>query len=99
MKNRCAEITEWLRKAVWILFAVIIGYLLISSIFSTCYLWKIEYITNSENIEMNMEHAFYLRDMWWIHFIIFIFTSGICVYLKRAGADIYSKRISILFGF
>ena len=84
MKKRCAEITEWLRKVVWILFAVIIGYLLISSIFSTCYTGALEYITNSGKYEINTEHTFFLRDNWWVHLAVFICISmTLCVKRKK----------------
>lgn len=101
MKNRCAEITEWLRKAVWILFAVIIGYLLISSIFSTCYTGALEYITNSGKYEINTEHTFYLRDNWWVHVIAFISISTVlCIKQKKkmqsAKRNIFLVAVGLL---
>lgn len=90
MKNRCAEITEWLRKAVWILFAVIIGYLLISSIFSTCYTGTIEYTRDDGTIGRNFEHTFWVRDNWWIHFIIFGVIS-ILLYVRKEDRKIAGR--------
>lgn len=99
MKKRCAEITEWLRKAVWVLFAVIIGYLMISSIFSTCYTGALEYITNSGKYEINTEHTFFLRDNWWVHVIVFIsISTSIVLYKKKQRQSVKRNILLIAIG-
>ncbi len=82
MRNEGGMWIERIRKSVWILFLAIIGYLLIASIFSTCYLGMIRYITDSGNFEYNFEHTFYIRDTWWLHFVVFFLFSLFLVFKK-----------------
>lgn len=64
-------IAEYLKRAAWIFFVIIIGYLLIASIFSTCYLGAYSYGTASGATEVNVEHTFYIRDHFLWHMIVF----------------------------
>lgn len=65
------DLSGWAKNVIWILFAVIIGYLLVASIFSTCYLGGYSYPTMSQTTEINVEHTFYIRDHYIQHFIVF----------------------------
>lgn len=71
-ENRKLSPVEYLKRTAWILFAIIIGYLLIASIFSTCYLGAYSYQTASGATEVNREHTFYMRDFFVQHFVVFI---------------------------
>ena len=73
---------DWVQKFVWILFALIIGYLLIASIFSTCYLGGYSYSTASQTTEVNVEHTFYIRDNYIQHFLVFIAFSLLLIFVK-----------------
>ena len=75
-------LSEWAKRLVWILFTVIIGYLLIASIFSTCYLGSYSYRTMSQTTEVNIEHTFYIRDNYIQHIIIFIVFSFLLIFVK-----------------
>lgn len=77
-----AVLAEWAKRFVWILFAAIIGYLLIASIFSTCYLGSYSYRTMSQSTEVNIEHTFYIRDHYVQHIIVFILFSLLLIYVK-----------------
>lgn len=78
-------LAEWARRFVWILFAVIIGYLLIASIFSTCYLGGYSYSTASQTTEVNIEHTFYIRDNYIQHIVVFAVFSLLLMFLKDKG--------------
>ena len=84
MSNRIDKmaLAEWAKRLVWIIFAIIIGYLLIASIFSTCYLGSYSYGTLSQTTEVNIEHTFYIRDHYIQHFIVFILFSLMLIYVK-----------------
>lgn len=71
---------EYLKRTAWILFAIIIGYLLIASIFSSCYLGAYSYITASGATEVNAEHTFYIRDHFLPHFAVFFTFSCLLAY-------------------
>lgn len=84
MSGRKSKLTfaECLKRIAWVLFAVIIGYLLIASIFSTCYLGGYSYATASGATEVNVEHTFYIRDHFIQHFIVFAAFSLLLVYCR-----------------
>lgn len=73
---------EWVQRFVWILFTLIIGYLLIASTFSTCYLGGYSYSTASQTTEVNIEHTFYIRDNYIQHIIVFIAFSLLLIFVK-----------------
>ena len=73
---------KWIKRAVWLLFIVIIGYLLIASIFSTCYLGEYRYMTASGATETNVEHTFYIRDAYLQHIVLFLVFSGLLLFLR-----------------
>lgn len=83
---------NWLNfflKAIWILFAMIITYLLLGSVFSTSYIGNLEYISpNNGKIEVINEHTFFIRDAWWIHIVIFVIFSLLLVHI-----DIKNSRL------
>lgn len=79
-KNSKGTLAECLKRIVWVMFAVIIGYLLAASVFSSCYLGKYRYPTMSGTTEINIEHTFYVRDYFAQHFIAFILFSFLLVY-------------------
>lgn len=66
-----AKIAEWMKRLVFILFALIIGYLLVASIFSTCYIGGYRYMTAAQTEEINVEHTFFIRDNFIQHFVVF----------------------------
>lgn len=70
-KNSRLTLAECLKRIVWVLFILMIGYLLIASIFSTCYLGSYSYATASGGTEINVEHTFYIRDHYIQHFVVF----------------------------
>lgn len=80
MKDKIVYVSQ---KVVWLLFLVIIGYLFIASVFSTCYLGTIQYSTLSGNIEFNGEHTFYMDDSPIPHIIVFIIFSGLLLILGK----------------
>ncbi len=88
---------KWMRQAAWIMFIVIIGYLLIASIFSTCYIGKLEYFTDmlQKTTEINVEHTYYIRDSWWIHLLIFALFSCLLVNENKTPKCNRSKRYSL----
>lgn len=75
MKSKETILSIFLKNAVWIFFAIIVGYLLFSSIFSTCYIGRLEYLIDSGATEINSEHTFYIRDSYIVHFIVFLLCS------------------------
>ena len=79
--NRAA-LAEYGKRIVWILFAIIIGYLLAASIFSTCYLGRYSYSTATQTTEVNIEHTFYIRDNYMQHIIVFIAFSLLLIFIK-----------------
>ena len=70
------------RRLIWLLFAAIIGYLLVASIFSTCYLGSYSYATASGDMEVNVEHTFYIRDHWAVHIAAFALLSLLLVSVR-----------------
>ena len=76
------DLAEFARRFIWILFAAIVGWLLIASIFSTCYLGSYSYATVSGEMEVNIEHTFYIRDHWLIHLLAFGMLSFLLVHMK-----------------
>lgn len=97
MESKIVRWTEGIRKLIWLLFLFIIGYLLIASVFSTCYTGTISYITDAGIIENNIEHTFYIRDAWIIHFILF-FLFSIFLINRRKTVDtshLYTKYMWI----
>ena len=81
-KVRGTILAEWAKRIVWILFTMIIGYLLIASIFSTCYLGSYSYSTMSQTTEVNIEHTFYIRDNYIQHIIVFVVFSALLILVK-----------------
>lgn len=80
MASDSITFAEWIKRAVWLLFILIIGYLLIASIFSTCYLGgyqSMDYSTG-ENF-VNTTYTFYIRDNYLQHILLFIVTSLILI--------------------
>lgn len=75
MKSKESVLPNFLKNAIWIIFGIIVGYLLISSIFSTCYIGRLEYLVDSGATEINSEHTFYIRDSYPVHFIVFLLCS------------------------
>lgn len=75
IENSRITFAECMKRAVWILFTVIIGYLLIASIFSTCYYGGYIFPTASGTIEMVGGHTFYIRDNFIQHIVLFVFFS------------------------
>lgn len=94
------KIAEWIKRLVLILFALIIGYLLVASIFSTCYLGSYRYMTAAQVEEVNVEHTFYIRDNFVQHFIVFFGFSFLLLVLrvrndgKDSGNKISENRFS-----
>lgn len=77
---------ELIKKMIWILFAAIIGYLLIASIFSTCYVGRLEYFTDltTKATEINTEHTYYIRDSFIQHILVFaVFSVALLITKKR----------------
>ena len=73
---------KWMEKAVWLLFIAIIGYLLIASIFSTCYIGEYSYLTMDKETEINISHTFYIRDNYLQHILVFIAFSCLLFFIK-----------------
>lgn len=74
-----------IKRAVWLLFTIIIGYLLIASIFSTCYLGEYSYMTASGAVEINVEHTFYIRDAYLQHIVLFLVFSCLLLFFRWEG--------------
>lgn len=96
--DREISLPELMRRAVWLLFAVIIGYLLLASIFSTCYLGGYRYNTASGTEEINIEHTFYIRDFFLQHIVVFVIFSLMLVKikLKNSGRQIRGKYFGLI---
>lgn len=94
------KIAEWMKRFVIILFALIIGYLLIASIFSTCYLGSYRYMNAAQVEEINVEHTFYIQDHYIQHIVVFTMFSLLLVLLRAKGgsrtADQNSRWQSLL---
>ncbi|MDE5967385.1 MAG: hypothetical protein K2G89_11205, partial [Lachnospiraceae bacterium] len=73
---------KWMKRAVWLLFIIIIGYLLLASIFSTCYLGEYQYMTASGAVETNVEHTFYIRDAYLQHIVLFLVFSCLLLFSR-----------------
>lgn len=97
MVSERVKIAEWMKKFVLILFALIIGYLLVASIFSTCYLGSYRYMNAAQVEEINVEHTFYIQDNYVQHIVVFAVFSILLVLLRTKGAnkiaDENSRRI------
>lgn len=79
------KIAEWMKRLVLILFAVIIGYLLVASIFSTCYLGSYRYLTATQTEEINVEHTFFIKDNCLQHFVVFAVFSFLLLAFQIKG--------------
>ena len=79
------KFAEWIKRLVLILFVLIIGYLLLASIFSTCYIGGYRYITASQAEEVNVEHTFFIRDNFIQHFVVFVIFSFLIFILRIKG--------------
>lgn len=92
------RISEEIKKVVWFFFIIIIGYLLIASIFSTCYIGQLQYITDitTKQMEINVEHTYYIRDYWWIHFLIFALISCIMCRLGKKENRENRREVSLV---
>lgn len=84
---------KWIKRAVWLLFIVMIGYLLTASIFSTCYLGEYQYMTASGAVETNVEHTFYIRDAYLQHIVLFLAFSCLLLFFRWKGWQrIFEKK-------
>lgn len=82
------------KRAIWFVITLVIGYLLIASVFSTCYLGTIKYSTMSGEIEFNSEHTFYMRDNVWIHLLLFIaFSVFLTLYARKAHKRFLDSKV------
>ena len=79
------KIAEWMKRFVFILFALIVGYLLTASIFSTCYLGSYRYMNAAQVEEINVEHTFYIQDHYIQHIVVFTAFSLLLVLLRAKG--------------
>lgn len=81
-----AKIAEWMKRLILILFALMIGYLLVASIFSTCYIGGYRYMTAAQTEEVNVEHTFFIRDNFAQHFVVFVvFSLLLTVFQAKKG--------------
>lgn len=90
---------EWIKRAVWILFTLMIGYLLIASIFSSCYIGQYRYVTDmaAKTTEVNIEHTFYIRDHYLPHILLFILFSGALLFAKlKENKGLFQKKYFIV---
>lgn len=85
MQAEKKKFTEWIKILVWFIFMAIIGYLLIASVFSTCYLGDYRYDTMSGVVEINKEHTFYIRDRFLPHIVLFLLFSVLLCICKTDG--------------
>lgn len=74
-----------MKRLVFILFALMIGYLLAASIFSTCYIGGYRYLTPAQTEEINVEHTFFIRDHYLQHFVVFIASSLLLLMFQAKG--------------
>lgn len=87
------KIAEWMKRLVLILFAVIIGYLLLASIFSTCYLGSYRYLTAAQMEEINVEHTFFIKDNYLQHFVVFAaFSFLLLVFQIKGSWKVFNKK-------
>lgn len=96
MVNNTITFAEWIKRAVWLLFLLIIGYLLTASIFSTSYLGGYQYMdyASGESV-VNTTHTFYIRDHYLQHILLFALTSFLLVRgtgLKNAEKSVLHKK-------
>lgn len=96
MVNSTITFAEWIKRAVWLLFLLIIGYLLTASIFSTSYLGGYQYMdyASGESV-VNTTHTFYIRDYYFQHILLFALTSFLLVRgtgLKNAEKSVLHKK-------
>ena len=97
MKNRELIWLAFARKVIWILFMIMIGYLLIASVFSTCYTGQLEYLVNSGETEVNLEHTFYVRDHFVVHILVFaVFSVILAVTAGKTGKIFHYKQIGYM---
>lgn len=98
MTKEKVKFVEWMKKLVWVLFIAVIGYLLIASIFSTCYLGKYNYGTLSGTREINVEHTFYIRDNYMQHILVFLGFSFLLICHKiETCKKLFQKKYFGLF--
>lgn len=89
------KIAEWIKRLVLILFALMIGYLLVASIFSTCYIGSYQYMTMEQAEEVNVEHTFFIRDNFVQHFVVFTAFSVLLLMLRiKDGRKVSGNKIS-----
>lgn len=74
---------KFFRNLISFFFMAVVGYLLLSSIYSTCYIGAIEYMTGVDATEINAEHTFFIRDFFLPHLLIFVLFSFVLLYKKR----------------
>ncbi len=87
------KIVEWMKRLIFILFALIIGYLLVASIFSTCYIGGYRYMTAAQTEEINVEHTFFIKDGYIQHFVVFGIFSALLLLVKRKdGKQIQDRK-------
>lgn len=85
MKSKTITGVELVRRILFTGFAVIVGYLLIHSVFSTCYIGGIEYITDPGTgaVGVNTEHTFFVKDGYLLHLCVFLVCSILLCYRKK----------------
>ncbi|MCM1174335.1 MAG: hypothetical protein NC341_04705 [Blautia sp.] len=84
---------EGIKKLVWLIFIAVIGYFLIASVFSTCYLGKYSYSIGAGEMELNLEHTFYIRDQYLPHIIVFLLFSILLVSCRMEGVKkLFQKK-------
>lgn len=82
-KKQMRQAVLFLQRIIWFIFLLAIGYLLVVSIFSTCYLGAVEYHIKTGEILNNTEHTFYVTDNYMIHILFFTLFSVVMVLIKR----------------
>ncbi|MCM1122056.1 MAG: glycosyltransferase family 39 protein [Eubacterium sp.] len=87
------KIIEWMKRLVFLLFALIVGYLLVASIFSTCYIGSYRYMTAAQIEEVNVEHTFYIRDNFLQHIVVFIaFSAGLLLLRGKGSKKVLDRK-------
>lgn len=82
------------QRIIWMLFLCIIAYLLIASVFSTCYFGTIQYSTMSGEIERNQQHTFYLKDNYLVHIFLWMIFSAFLFVFKGVKNKKWKRMIS-----
>lgn len=85
MKSDTITGVELIRRVLFAGFTVIVGYLLIHSVFSTCYIGGIEYITDPGTgaVGVNTEHTFFVKDGYLLHLCVFLVYSLLLCHRKK----------------